>query len=132
MKAKFMCAGKQMIGEVLKSNYKTIWVKVKFTYEPFIVCWMLGRDIMVKAYILFKVSSGTEREVSKEIANFPEVVAVGVIYGEYDLIAQVSVQDMKSLEEFIAEKIRAVSSVLLTSTMIIAREYRGKNTRNKK
>lgn len=86
---------------------------------------------MVKAYILFKVSSGTERDVSKEIANFPEVLAVGVIYGEYDLIAQVSVRDMKSLEEFIAEKIRSVSSVLLTSTMIIAREYKGKNNRNK-
>lgn len=30
MKAKFMCAGKQMTGEVVKSNYYTIWVKVKF------------------------------------------------------------------------------------------------------
>ena len=30
MKAKFMCNGKQMIGEVVKSNFYTIWVKVKF------------------------------------------------------------------------------------------------------
>lgn len=31
MKAKFMCNGKQMMGEVVKSNFHTIWVKVRFT-----------------------------------------------------------------------------------------------------
>ena len=30
MKAKFMCSGKQMIGELIKSNFHTILVKVKF------------------------------------------------------------------------------------------------------
>ncbi len=30
MKAKFMCNGKQMTGEVVKANYYTIWVNVKF------------------------------------------------------------------------------------------------------
>lgn len=30
MKAKFMCAGKQMMGEVLKANFYTVWVKVQF------------------------------------------------------------------------------------------------------
>jgi hypothetical protein len=29
MKAKFMCAGKQMTGEVVKANHKTIWVNDK-------------------------------------------------------------------------------------------------------
>lgn len=30
MKAKFRCNGKQMTGEVIKANFYTIWVKVKF------------------------------------------------------------------------------------------------------
>jgi hypothetical protein len=30
MEAKFRCSGKQMTGEVIKSNFHTIWVKVKF------------------------------------------------------------------------------------------------------
>jgi hypothetical protein len=30
MKAKFLCNGKQMMGEVVKSNFHTIWVKVGF------------------------------------------------------------------------------------------------------
>ncbi|MFQ5759234.1 MAG: Lrp/AsnC family transcriptional regulator [Candidatus Bathyarchaeia archaeon] len=86
----------------------------------------------VQAYILFKVSSGTEREVCKKIADLDEVLAVGIIYGEYDVIARISVPNLQALEEFMSVKIRKVASVLLTSTGIIAREYKGKNQRLKK
>lgn len=88
--------------------------------------------MVVNAYVLFKVSSGTEREVCEDIANFDEVLVANVIYGEYDIVAKVSVPNLQALEEFIAEKIRKVSSILLTSTMIIAREYKGKTQRVKK
>jgi DNA-binding Lrp family transcriptional regulator len=81
----------------------------------------------VHAYIMFKVSSGTEREACEKIAEFDEVLVAGIIYGEYDVIAKVSVPDLETLEEFLAEKIRKVPSVILTSTMIIAREYKGRN-----
>ena len=83
----------------------------------------------IQAYVLFKVTSGTEREVCKRIADFDEVLLVGTVYGEYDVIAKVSVPDMQILDEFLSVKIRKVPSVLLTSTMIIAREYKGKNQR---
>lgn len=87
---------------------------------------------MVDAYILFKVSSGSEREVSKKIADFGEVTIVGIIFGEYDLIAKVSITSLEALEEFIDVKIRTVPNILVTSTMIIAREYKGKNNRIKR
>lgn len=86
----------------------------------------------IDAYILFKVNSGTERESCEKIANFDEVLMVGITYGEYDIIARVSAQDLQALEKFSAEKIRKVPSVLLTSTMIIAKEYKGKTNRDKK
>ncbi|MGD8545607.1 MAG: Lrp/AsnC ligand binding domain-containing protein [Candidatus Bathyarchaeota archaeon] len=82
--------------------------------------------------MLFKVSSGSEREVSKKIADFDEVTVVGIIFGEYDLIAKVSITSLEALEEFIDVKIRTVPNILVTSTMIIAREYKGKNNRIKK
>lgn len=87
---------------------------------------------MVQAYVLFKVSSGSEREVCEKIAGFDEVLIVSIIYGEYDLLAKISVPSMEVLEEFLAEKIRKVPSVILTSTMIVAREYKGKTQRIKK
>ena len=84
----------------------------------------------ITAYVVLKVSSGTEREVCKKIADFEKVVDASVIYGEFDIIAKVSVDALESLETFLSEKIRSVPSIMLTSTMIVAREYKGKAKRN--
>jgi DNA-binding Lrp family transcriptional regulator len=86
----------------------------------------------VQAYILFKVNSGTEREVCKGVADFDEVLTADIIYGEYDVIAKISVSDLQALEEFLSVKIRNVPTIVLTSTMIVAREYMGKTQRVKK
>jgi len=90
----------------------------------------------VKAYVLLKVSSGTERDVCQKIGEFDEVSEASIIYGEYDIIAKVSVDELNSLEAFISENIRSIkdakgdAAVMLTSTMIVAREYKGKEKRN--
>ncbi len=84
----------------------------------------------VKAYVMFKVSSGSEREICRKISNFDEVLEASIIYGEYDLIAKIHAKDLDTLEEFLTDKIRTIPSVVLTSTMIIAREYKGKTVRN--
>jgi len=86
----------------------------------------------VEAYVLFKVSSGTERESCEKIAELDEVSIVSIVYGEYDIIARISVPDMQALERFVGEKIRKVPSLLVTSTMVIAREYKGITKRNAK
>jgi len=88
--------------------------------------------MVVQAYILFKVSSGSERDVCRKIAELEEVCEADIIFGEYDLIARVTTEDLESLEDFLSRKIRKVSNILLTSTMIIAREYRGKAGRRNK
>jgi DNA-binding Lrp family transcriptional regulator len=84
----------------------------------------------IKAYVLLKVNSGTEREVCKQISEFNEILDVSIIYGEFDIIARVSVNELGSLETFLSENIRNIPSIILTSTMIVAREYKGKNQRN--
>jgi len=85
----------------------------------------------VLAYVLFKVGSGTEREVAQKLIEFDEVLHADIIFGEYDVVAKMSTKDMDSLENFVSEKIRTVSNVLVTSTMIISREYKGKSNRPK-
>jgi len=88
--------------------------------------------VTIDAYVLFKVSSGTERDCSQKIAEFDEVSIVSVVYGEYDVIARISVPDMQALERFVGEKVRKVENLLVTSTMVIAREYKGITKRNAK
>ena len=85
----------------------------------------------VLAYVLFKVSSGTEREVCQKLIEFDEVVLANIIFGEYDVLAKIATPDLGRLEEFVTQKIRNVPNVLVTSTMIISREYKGKSQRLK-
>jgi len=85
----------------------------------------------VLAYVLFKVSSGTEREVCHKLVEFDEVVQADILFGEYDVLSKIATPELGKLEEFVTQKIRNVPNVLLTSTMIISREYKGKNQRPK-
>jgi DNA-binding Lrp family transcriptional regulator len=84
------------------------------------------------AYVLFKVSSGTEREVAQKLTNFEEVLQSDILFGEYDVVARVATDDLDKLEEFVSQKVRTVQNVLVTSTMIISREYKGKTALPKK
>lgn len=83
----------------------------------------------VLAYILFKVNSGTEREVCQKLVEFDEIIQADIVFGEYDVLSKIETQDLAQLEEFVSQKVRNVPNVLVTSTMIISREYRGKNNR---
>jgi DNA-binding Lrp family transcriptional regulator len=85
--------------------------------------------VSVQAYVLFKVSSGMEKEVSKSLAELDEVQVASITYGEYDVIAKITVNDLHTLEDFLSDRIRKVPSVILTSTMIIAQEFKGKKQR---
>ncbi len=85
----------------------------------------------VLAYVLFKVNSGTEREVCQKIVTFDEVLEADVIFGEYDVVAKISAADLDALEDFLSQKLRNVPSIVLTSTMLVGREYKGKTQRPK-
>ena len=85
----------------------------------------------ILAYVLFKVASGTEREVAQKLIEFSEVMEADIVFGEYDVIVRMATDDLDKLEEFVSQSIRTVPNVLVTSTMIISREYKGKNFRPK-
>jgi len=85
-------------------------------------------NMVIKAYVLFKVNSGTEKDVCKKVSDLDNVLDASIIYGEYDIIARVAVSELTQLNEFL-DKVRSMPSVILTSTMIVAQEYKGKNKR---
>ena len=85
----------------------------------------------VLAYVMFKVSSGTEREVAQKLIEFEEVMQADIVFGEYDVIAKMMTEDLEGLEDFVSDHVRNVPNVLVTSTMIISRGYRAKSQRPK-
>ena len=81
----------------------------------------------ILAYVLFKVGSGTEREVCEKLVNFDEVIHADITFGEYDVIARIKTENLETLEDFVSKKMRTVPSTLVTSTMLISKEFAGKN-----
>ena len=86
----------------------------------------------ILAYVLFKVASGTEREVAEKLIKFKQVLQADIVFGEYDVIGLLSTDDLDGLQDFVSEEVRTVPNVLVTSTMIISREYKGKINQPKK
>ena len=77
----------------------------------------------VKAYVFCKVSSGSERETCKRIAECPFVSEVCIVYGEYDLIVEIYTDNLEELDAA-TEEIRTIPSITYTSTMIVGRHFK--------
>jgi len=82
--------------------------------------------VAVLAYVLVTLKSGAERDVCKKVSSFEEVIQVDELYGEYDAIMKVRVGDLSQLDKFLTDKLRVLPDIFLTTTMIVAKEYRQK------
>ena len=78
----------------------------------------------IEAYIMMNIKSGSEDEVCETLTTYQEVEEVAVIYGEYDAIIKVKTNNMKTLDNFITETLRALPNIFLTATMLIAKQYK--------
>ena len=79
----------------------------------------------VLAYVLVTMKSGSEREVLKKVSSFDEATEVDLLYGEYDAIVKVRVKELSQLDKFLTDKLRALPDIFLTTTMILAKQYKG-------
>ena len=79
----------------------------------------------VLAYVLVTLQSGSEKNVLKKVASFEEVEEVDLVYGEYDAMVKVIVEEMSQLDNFLSDKLRVLPDIYLTTTMIVARQYKG-------
>jgi DNA-binding Lrp family transcriptional regulator len=70
------------------------------------------------AYVLAKVESGKDEEVLKEVRKIPGVNHAVPTYGMYDLHVEASFNTMDDLDRFVFDKIRRISGVKETVTLI--------------
>lgn len=76
---------------------------------------------MTVAYVLITVESGSEDEVLDKLAAIDEVREVYFIYGVYDIIVKIVVENIDKVRE-VAWKIRRLEKVKSTVTMIAVKE----------
>ncbi len=77
---------------------------------------------MPKAFVLINVESGTEEEALKELRAISGVSESYTSYGVYDIIAKVQANTMDELKDLITLKIRNLSKVRSTLTLILAED----------
>jgi len=78
----------------------------------------------VLAYVLVTMKSGSEKDVLKRVSSFEEAIEVNLVYGEYDALVKVRVEELSQLDKFLTDKLRALPDVFLTTTLIVAKQYK--------
>lgn len=75
----------------------------------------------MQAYILVNSERGKEQDIYEAVNLLEEVVSAHIVFGEWDMIARVDVENSEALGTLILDKIRPLPGVTLTSTLIIAK-----------
>jgi DNA-binding Lrp family transcriptional regulator len=74
----------------------------------------------MKAFVLVSLKEGNEQTLSEELKDFPEVVNAHILFGEWDILAEVELASAEQLGAFVMEKLRNREDVRLTSSLIVA------------
>jgi DNA-binding Lrp family transcriptional regulator len=77
---------------------------------------------MPRAFVLINVESGSEDEVLREMRKVEGVEEAYFSYGVYDLITKIKADTMENLKDMVTRKIRALSKVRSTLTLIMMEE----------
>jgi len=77
---------------------------------------------MPQAFVLINVESGTEEDVVRELEKIEGVEEAYYSYGVYDIITKIKADSMDKLKETVTRKIRTLSKVRSTLTLIIMEE----------
>jgi DNA-binding Lrp family transcriptional regulator len=82
----------------------------------------MWRIIMPQAFVLINVESGAEQEVVDELKKVAGVQEAFFSYGVYDIITKIKADSMEKLKDMVTKKIRILSRVRSTLTLIMMEE----------
>lgn len=74
----------------------------------------------MKAFVLISLGDRSERDVLSELKTHPEVRSAFILFGEWDILAEVEVSNAEELGTFVMDSIRSRNDIRLTSSLIVA------------
>lgn len=96
-----------------------------------LIDWDRAGEEMVTALIEVRVTpqrnQGFDR-IAERIYNYPEVNAVYLISGAYDLLVTLEGKTLKEVSRFVSEKLSPVEEVISTATHFILKKYKDHGT----
>ncbi|MBQ8459278.1 Lrp/AsnC family transcriptional regulator [bacterium] len=96
-----------------------------------LINWEKTSQEKVMAIIEVKVTPQRGRgfdEMAERIYNYPEVKAVYLISGGYDLMVILEEKTLKEIAGFVSDKLSTLDSVLSTATHFILKKYKDHGT----
>lgn len=82
---------------------------------------------LVRAVIEIKVTPEREggfNRIAERISKFPEVEALYLMSGAYDLLAFVNGKDLKQVASFVSERLATIAGIISTSTHFMLKTYK--------
>ena len=73
---------------------------------------------MITCFILIRIVANMEDEVYDALAKVKQIEGIREVFGEYDMIARIETKNLKEMRSIIINKVRSVSGVLATTTLI--------------
>ena len=72
---------------------------------------------MTVGFVLINTAPAHEHEVYTKLSKVPEIVEVHPLFGEFDLIAKIEVEDFEKLGNLVVNEIRSIKGVIDTKTL---------------
>lgn len=73
----------------------------------------------IVAFIAVDAEPGKVKEAVERLSKLPEVDVLGIATGAHDILMQVTVRDLKELEDFLIEKLGSIDGIKSTETSIL-------------
>lgn len=123
---------------ILGTDEATVANEIALMEKEKIICgyhtlidWDKAGSDMITALIEVRVTPQRDRgfdKIAERIYNFPEVTAVYLISGGYDLMVTLEGYTLKGVSQFVSEKLSPIDSIISTSTYFILKKYKDHGT----
>ena len=80
---------------------------------------------MITAFVLIVVKPGEKDKVYEKLKNHPMVEEAYKVFGGYDVIAKLEVDDVSRLDDFRNKVLGKIREVVMSETLIARESFRG-------
>jgi DNA-binding Lrp family transcriptional regulator len=75
----------------------------------------------MKAFVLVSLKECDEKKVVEHLKSLQGVRNAYILFGEWDILAEIDTENQEELGTFIMDNIRSLDCVRLTSSLIVAK-----------
>ncbi len=72
----------------------------------------------IKAYVLIVTDPGNTKSVLEEIQGMPGIEAVQEVMGPYDIVVEISADNLQDIPRILGDRIRPIEGVQSTTSLV--------------